>query len=71
LVEQVAAPLLAALSPGDRIALLVNSLGGTPPLQMSIVTASVARTGLAERADLLLGPAPWMTSLDMRGSQRA
>ena len=67
LVEQVAAPLLKRLSPVDRIALLVNSLGGTPPLEMAILMSAVARTRLAERVDLLLGPAPWMTSLDMRG----
>ena len=67
LVEQVAAPLMEGLSSDARVALMVNSLGGTPPLEMSIVMAGVARTRLAEQVDLLLGPAPLMTSLDMRG----
>lgn len=67
LVEQVAAPLLEALAPDGCVALMVNLLGGTPPLEMSIVMAAVARTNLAARVDLLIGPAPLMTSLDMRG----
>lgn len=67
LVEQVAAPLLEALSPDDRVSLMVNSLGGTPPLEMSIVMAALTRTKLADHVDLVIGPAPLMTSLDMRG----
>ncbi|HVI27881.1 dihydroxyacetone kinase subunit DhaK [Hansschlegelia sp.] len=67
LVAQVAAPLLERLSPADRIVLVVNSLGGTPPIEMSIVMAAVARTELAAHVEMVIGPAEMMTSLDMRG----
>ena len=35
---------IAALAAGDRVALLVNDLGGTPPMELAIV----ARRALAE-----------------------
>ncbi|WP_020185281.1 dihydroxyacetone kinase subunit DhaK [Methylopila sp. 73B] len=67
LVEQIAAPLAATLGTDERIALMVNSLGGTPPLDMAIVMGAVMKTSLGARADYVIGPAPLMTSLDMRG----
>lgn len=67
LVERVAEPLDAALGAGDRIALMVNSLGGTSPLEMAIVMRAAARSRLARRIDYVIGPDPLMTSLDMHG----
>ena len=49
------------------VALLVNNLGGLSVLEMGIVAREVLDTPLGARADLLVGPASLMTSLDMRG----
>jgi ATP-dependent dihydroxyacetone kinase len=48
-------------------AMLINNLGGATPLEMSILTKELLRTPLADSLSLLIGPAPLMTSLDMRG----
>lgn len=67
LVARVAAQLETALGPDDRIALMVNSLGAVPPLEMAIIAGAVARAPIASRIDWIVGPDPLMTSLDMRG----
>ncbi|MCH2094930.1 MAG: dihydroxyacetone kinase subunit DhaK [Rhodobacteraceae bacterium] len=43
---------------------IVNNLGSTTPLEMSVLTQGLAATGLVQH---LVGPAPMMTSLDMHG----
>jgi len=43
---------------------LVNNLGSTTPLEMSVLAAMLAEDGIA---DHVIGPAPMMTSLDMHG----
>eukprot|EP00962_Isochrysis_galbana_P047945 scaffold19847_cov84-Isochrysis_galbana.AAC.1 len=58
------------LSPGDRVALLVNNLGGTTPIELSI---TARRTLIALRAPpysldvARVYCGPFMTALDMRG----
>ena len=52
---------------GERHALLLNTLGGVPPLEMALVTKALAGTGLMAHVDYIIGPAPMMTALDMRG----
>lgn len=47
----------------DTVA-LVNNLGSTTPLEMSVLTQALAKSGLASH---IIGPAPLMTSLDMHG----
>jgi dihydroxyacetone kinase len=51
---------------GDHVALL-NNLGGTTPLEMSVLVEELARSALADRVKWLVGPAAMMTSLDMHG----
>jgi ATP-dependent dihydroxyacetone kinase len=46
---------------------LLNNLGGTTPLEMAILAEEFARSELAQRVRHIIGPAPLMTSLDMRG----
>lgn len=77
-VEQVAfggareamAMVVDRLSPhmakGDHVALL-NNLGSTTPLEMSVLAEELARSSLAGRIKWMVGPAPLMTSLDMHG----
>lgn len=48
---------------GDTIAIL-NNLGSTTPLEMSVLTHALTESGLVKQ---IIGPAPLMTSLDMHG----
>ena len=50
-------------SKGDTIA-IVNNLGSTTPLEMSVLTHALTGSGLVKQ---IIGPAPLMTSLDMHG----
>ncbi|MEX0369906.1 MAG: dihydroxyacetone kinase subunit DhaK [Tateyamaria sp.] len=43
---------------------LVNNLGSTTPLEMSVLSRGLVEAGLASH---VIGPAPMMTSLDMHG----
>ncbi len=65
-MAQVADKLLPHLGKGDHAALL-NNLGGTTPLEMSILAEELARSPLGARVKWMIGPAPLMTSLDMHG----
>lgn len=51
------------LGSGQRVALL-NNLGSTTPLEMSVLAHALAESGVAQH---VIGPAPMMTSLDMHG----
>lgn len=62
----VVARLRPYLGPGPHVA-LVNNLGGATPLEMGVLTDELARSEIADRLAHLVGPAPLMTSLDMRG----
>ncbi len=64
LAEQLAATPRRA---GQRHALLLNNLGGLTPIEMMVALEALSRTALWATVDLLVGPAPLMTSLDMRG----
>jgi len=46
---------------------LLNNLGGTTPLEMSILTEELVKSNIVEGIQYLVGPASMMTSLDMRG----
>ncbi len=65
-MAMVADRLAPHLSGGDHVALL-NNLGGTTPLEMSVLVEELARSTLGERVKWLVGPAAMMTSLDMHG----
>ena len=68
LVGLLADRLEAALPPGeDRYALLLNTLGGVPPLEAALVTKALAGTALMRRVEFIIGPASMMTALDMHG----
>ncbi|WP_128566391.1 dihydroxyacetone kinase subunit DhaK, partial [Methylobacterium crusticola] len=79
-IERIALPparALAALmmarftgpvAAAERLALLVNNLGGTTALEMQVLTRAALATPLGARVRLLLGPAPAMTALAMHGA---
>lgn len=63
LVADQLAPHMA----GGSHSVLLNNLGGATPLEMSILAGELLKTPIADRLSLMIGPAPLMTSLDMRG----
>ncbi|MBV9593091.1 MAG: dihydroxyacetone kinase subunit DhaK [Actinobacteria bacterium] len=65
-VERMAA-LLSGRVGGGPVALLLNNLGGVSALEMGIVQRDLLATPLGARAELLVGPAALMTSLEMKG----
>jgi len=50
-----------------KFGLLINSLGSVPPIEMGVVANEVITSRLGEHVELVFGPAPLMTSLDMNG----
>lgn len=46
---------------------LVNNLGGTSVLEMSVLVHELTQSAIAGRISHIVGPAPMMTSLDMQG----
>lgn len=54
------------MAKGDHVALL-NNLGSTTPLEMSVMAEELARSTLGGRVRWIIGPAAMMTSLDMHG----
>lgn len=65
-MAMVAARLLPHMGKSDHVALL-NNLGATTPLEMSILAEELARSALGARVKWIIGPAALMTSLDMHG----
>jgi len=58
--------LVPHMGKGDHVALL-NNLGSTTPLEMSVLTEELARSSLGGQIKWMVGPAAMMTSLDMHG----
>lgn len=48
-------------------AALLNNLGGVTPLEMSVLAEELLRSRVGGRISWMVGPAPLMTSLDMKG----
>lgn len=59
--------LFAAAKPARSYALLVNNLGSTTPLEMSLLTNEVLASRRGAKIKLVLGPATLVSSLDMHG----
>ncbi|WP_029062705.1 dihydroxyacetone kinase subunit DhaK [Labrenzia sp. DG1229] len=55
-----------SLTPGPHVALL-NNLGGTTPLEMSVLAEELTHSRIGGQIRWLVGPASMMTSLDMHG----
>ncbi len=58
--------LEASIAPGPHVALL-NNLGGTTPLEMSVLAEELTQSRIGGQIRWLIGPAAMMTSLDMHG----
>jgi dihydroxyacetone kinase len=59
--------LFAAARPARSYALLVNNLGATTALEMSLLTNEVLASRRGAKIKLVLGPATLVSSLDMHG----
>lgn len=62
-----ALPAKNASGKHERYGLLLNMLGTVPPIEMTLLLHAFAKTDLAKYTDLIIGPAPMMTALDMNG----
>ncbi len=58
--------LSAAMEEKPHIA-MVNNLGGTSAMEMSIILNEIRRSVIGGRITHVIGPAPMMTSIDMHG----
>ena len=65
-MEVVIERLSGHVPSGPKVALL-NNLGGATPLEMSVLAEELMRTKMGQDIVSMIGPAPLMTSLDMRG----
>ena len=65
-IDAVVSKLEATMPEGRHVALL-NNLGGTSELEMSVLAAELVKSRIGDRIAFLIGPAAMMTSLAMRG----
>jgi dihydroxyacetone kinase len=65
-MAMVAERLLPHVGGADHVALL-NNLGATTPLEMSVLAEELGRSPLGGRVRWIVGPGALMTSLDMHG----
>jgi triose/dihydroxyacetone kinase / FAD-AMP lyase (cyclizing) len=73
-VSQLAATMVAHVeraletrgAPKGPVALLVNDLGGVPPIELAVATGAVLRA-MTRKVGFVFGPGRLMTSLDMKG----
>ncbi len=66
LIETLVQPLKAAVG-DDRVVVLINNLGGVSALEMALLTKELAHSALKDQIAYLIGPAPLVSSLDMKG----
>ena len=65
-MDRVLEKLSSRLEEGSYVAIL-NNLGSTTPLEMSVLAHELVTSKLATNISHIIGPAPMMTSLDMHG----
>lgn len=65
-IGAVADKLAAEMGDGPHVA-LVNNLGGTSVLEMSVLLYELLESSIGSKIERLIGPASMMTSLDMQG----
>ena len=58
---------LASRIDADSCVALLNNLGGVTPLEMAVLAQELLLSRIGKRIHRIIGPAPMMTSLDMRG----
>ncbi|MEM8980048.1 MAG: dihydroxyacetone kinase subunit DhaK [Pseudomonadota bacterium] len=66
-MDAVLTKLSSHITPGAPHVAILNNLGSTTPLEMSILAHELANSPKAADIKAIVGPAPMMTSLDMHG----
>lgn len=66
-MHQVTAKLAEVMDSSEKYVALLNNLGGTTPLEMSILADELRASPIGSQLKWIVGPALLMTSLDMRG----
>lgn len=66
IIDTLVSPLKAQAGEG-RFAVLINNLGGVSALEMALLTKELAHSALKENIAYLIGPAPLVSALDMKG----
>jgi dihydroxyacetone kinase len=66
IIDTLVEPLKAQAGNG-RFAVLINNLGGVSALEMALLTKVLAHSALKENIAYLIGPAPLVSALDMKG----
>lgn len=65
-IKAIADKLAPVMDEGPHVALL-NNLGGTSVLEMSLLANALAKSSIGGQLSAIVGPASLMTSLDMHG----
>lgn len=66
-VDTLVEKLQAHVKKSDKLAVLINNLGGVSPLEMSQLTKEVVHSALGGSIRYLIGPASLVSALDMKG----
>ncbi|MNB83036.1 Dihydroxyacetone kinase [compost metagenome] len=66
IIDTLIAPLKEKAGDG-RFAVLINNLGGVSALEMALLTKELAHSALQDQIAYLIGPAPLVSALDMKG----
>src|SRR5471030_2960944 len=66
-VDTLVEKLQAGLKKSDKLAVLVNNLGGVSPLEMNQLTKELVHSALGKSIRYLIGPAALVSALDMKG----
>ena len=66
IVDMLVRPLKAKVG-DEKVAVLINNLGGVSALEMALLTKALAHSALKENIRWLIGPAALVSALDMKG----
>lgn len=67
IIAELAARLQEKAGTEARLAVLINNLGGVSALEMALLTKELAHSALKDQIAYLIGPAPLVSALDMKG----
>ncbi|EUK19081.1 dihydroxyacetone kinase subunit DhaK [Commensalibacter papalotli (ex Servin-Garciduenas et al. 2014)] len=66
-IELMLSKLTPHVTGKDRVAVMVNNLGGVSALEMGILTKELYHSAIASKISWIVGPALIVTALDMKG----
>eukprot|EP00928_Gymnodinium_smaydae_P070790 TRINITY_DN5455_c0_g1_i1.p1 TRINITY_DN5455_c0_g1~~TRINITY_DN5455_c0_g1_i1.p1 ORF type:complete len:1216 (+),score=283.50 TRINITY_DN5455_c0_g1_i1:77-3724(+) len=66
-VDTMMSQLKAFLPADGPLCVMLNNMGSVPQMEMAIVAAQIMKSELGPRIELFVGPAHFMTTLDMNG----